>query len=140
MGDERDDGSGRSAKELAVRLVTSFGEPDAIATLLTDDVEWWISPTVEVFPHHMVGREMVLETMRFVFGDVYANPRVTLRTAIGEGDTAAVRITLQARALGTVDYENEYALFVQVRDGLIERVWEYVDMQHAMNQLTGGAQ
>ena len=49
--------------------------------------------------------------------------------AIGEGDTAAVRITLQAKALGTVDYENEYALFVQARDGLIERVWEYVDMQ-----------
>jgi uncharacterized protein len=133
-----DDG-GNAAKALAVRLVSSFGDPDAIAELLAGDVEWWISPTVEVFPHHMVGREMVLEAMRFVFGQVYADLSVTIHTAIGDGDTGAVRITLRARALGTVDYENEYALFVQERDGLIVRVWEYVDMQHAMNQLTGGA-
>ena len=59
---------------------------------------------------------------------------------IGEGDTAAIRFTLNARALETIDYENEYALFVEAHDGRITRVWEYVDMQHAMNQLTGGAQ
>ena len=128
-----------SAKELAVALVSSFGDPDAIAALVADDVEWWISPTVEVFPHHMVGRDMVEETMRFVFGQVYADAQVTIHHAIAEGDIAAVRITLRARALGTVDYENEYALFVQVRDDRIVRVWEYVDMQHATNQLAGGA-
>jgi ketosteroid isomerase-like protein len=128
-----------SAKDLAVELVTSFGDPDAMAALLAEDVEWWITPTVEVFPHHMVGREMVAETMRFVFGEIYAGVKVTLNAAIGEGDTAAVRITLQAKALGTVDYENEYALFVEVRAGLIARVWEYVDMQRAMNQLAPGA-
>jgi len=130
----------QSAKELAVLLVTSFGDPDAMVALVAEDVEWWITPTVEVFPHHMVGRDMVAETMRFVFGDIYADARVTVNAAIGEGDTAAVRITLRAKALGTVDYENEYALFVQARDGLITRVWEYVDMQHAMNQLGGGTQ
>ena len=125
-------------KELAVALVSSFGDPDAIAALVADDVEWWISPAVEVFPHHMVGREMVEETMRFVFGQVSADPQVTIHHAIGEGDMGAVRITMRARALGSVDYENEYALFVQARDGLITRVWEYVDMQHAMNQLAPG--
>jgi ketosteroid isomerase-like protein len=128
----------RSAKDAAVALVTSFGDADAIVPLLAEDVEWWISPTVEVFPHHMIGRDMVAETMRFVFGEIYADVRITVHTAIGEGDTGAVRLTLQAKALGTVDYENEYALFVNVRDGLITRVWEYVDMQHAMNQLAGG--
>ena len=128
----------RTAKELAVQLVSSFGDPDAMVALVADDVEWWITPTVEVFPHHMVGRAMVADTMRFVFGQIYADAQVTVHTAIGEGDTAAVRITLRARALGSVDYENEYALFVQARNDRIVRVWEYVDMQHAMNQLTGG--
>jgi ketosteroid isomerase-like protein len=125
-------------KDLAVALVSSFGDADAIAALVADDIEWWISPTVEVFPHHMIGRDMVTETMRFVFGQVYADVDVTIDHAIAEGDVAAVRITLRARALGTVDYENEYALFVQVRDDRIMRVWEYVDMQHATNQLTAG--
>jgi ketosteroid isomerase-like protein len=128
-----------TTKELAVALVSSFGDPDAIAALVADDVEWWISPAVEVFPHHMVGREMVTETMRFVFGNVYADPRVTIHHAIAEEDIAAVRITLRARALGTVDYENEYSLWVRARDDRIVRVWEYVDLQHATNQLTGGA-
>ena len=127
-----------TTKELAVALVSSFGDPDAIAALVADDVEWWISPAVEVFPHHMVGREMVAETMRFVFGEVYADPQVTIHHAIAEDDVAAVRITLRARALGTVDYENEYALLVRVRDDRIVRVWEYVDLQHATNQLTAG--
>jgi ketosteroid isomerase-like protein len=126
-------------KALAVALVSRFGDPDAIAPLLADDVEWWITPSITVFPHHMVGRERVLETMRYVFGDVYADVDVTIHTAIGEGDTGAVRITLAARALGSVDYENEYALFVEARDGRVARVWEYVDMQHAMSQLAGGA-
>jgi ketosteroid isomerase-like protein len=127
-----------TTKQLAVALVSSFGDPDAIAGLVADDVEWWISPAVEVFPHHMVGREMVTETMRLVFGEVYARPQVTIHHAIAEDDVAAVRITLRARALGTVDYENEYALFVRVRDDRIVRVWEYVDLQHATNQLTAG--
>lgn len=87
-----------STKELAVALVSSFGDPDAIAALVAGDVEWWISPAVEVFPHHMVGREMVAETMRFVFGEVYAEPRVTSHHAIVEDDVAAVRITLRARS------------------------------------------
>jgi ketosteroid isomerase-like protein len=125
-----------TAKDLAVALVSSFGDAGAMTALLADDVEWWISPTVDVFPHHMVGREMVAETMRFVFGQVYADPVVTIHHAIGEGDIAAVRITLRARALGSVDYENEYALFVEARDEQIVRVWEYVDMLHATNQLT----
>lgn len=127
------------AKDLALDLVSSFGDPDAIVALLDDEVEWWITPTVEVFPHHMIGRDMVAETMRMVFGQIYAHVRVTVHGAVGEGDLAAVRITLEARALGRVDYANEYALFVQARDGRIVRVWEYVDMQHAMNQLTGDA-
>jgi ketosteroid isomerase-like protein len=123
------------ARDLAARLVSSFCDAGAIEPLLADDVEWWITPTIEVFPHHMIGRDQVLEAMRFVFGQVYADVRVTVHHALGDGDVGAVRITLAARALGTVDYENEYALFVQTRDGLISRVWEYVDMQHAMNQL-----
>jgi ketosteroid isomerase-like protein len=126
------------ARDLAVRLVSSFGDPDSIAPLLAADVEWWITPTIEVFPHHMVGRDQVLEAMRFVFGQVYADVSVTVHHALGDGEMGAVRITLQARALDAVDYENEYALFVQARDGLISRVWEYVDMQHAMNQLAPG--
>jgi ketosteroid isomerase-like protein len=129
-----------TAKDLALALVGHFGDPDAVVALLADDVEWWITPTVEVFPHHMVGRDMVAQTMRMVFGQVYADVDVTVHSAVGEADTAAVRITLRARALGRVDYENEYALFVQARDDRIVRVWEYVDMQHAMNQLTGGTE
>jgi ketosteroid isomerase-like protein len=129
----------RTAKELALALVDGFGDPNAVTALLADDVEWWISPTVEVFPHHMVGRDAVAETMRLVFGQIYADVRVTVHGAIGDGDQAAVRITMRARALGSVDYENEYALFVKARDGLVTRVWEYVDMQHAMNQLAPAA-
>ena len=51
-----------------------------MVALVADDVEWWITPTVDVFPHHMIGRDMVAETMRFVFGEIYADARVTVHT------------------------------------------------------------
>lgn len=131
-------GAVMEAKELAVALIDRFGDGDAMVELLAEDVEWWVSPSIEVVPNLMVGRDVIRDAMRFVFGELYADVRTKLHAAVGEGDTAAVRITLTARALGRVDYENEYAFFVEARDGRIVRVWEYVDMQLVMKQLTSG--
>ena len=51
-------------------------------------------------PNDSLWTEGALESLRREFGDVYAGVGVTVNAAIGEGDTAAVRITLRARALG----------------------------------------
>lgn len=118
------------AKTLARSLVEAFGDPDAIGELLTDDVEWWITPTVGVLGSPSVGRDAVLTAMRTIFTELYADAEAEIHAVIGEGDLAAVRLTLRARALFAEGraYENEYCVWVHRRDDQIDRVWEYLDV------------
>jgi ketosteroid isomerase-like protein len=126
------------ASALAVALVKAFGDPDAIGKLLTEDAEWWITPTVGVLGSPTVGREQIIEAMRVIFGQMYADAAAVVHMAIGEGDLGAVRITLNAKALfaGGRPYENEYSVWIR-RDGdRISRVWEYLDVAQATAQFS----
>jgi ketosteroid isomerase-like protein len=118
------------AAQLVRRLVESFGDPDAIGALLTDDCEWWITPTVGVLGSPSVGRDSIVESMRQIFGELWGDARVELHHVIGEGDIGAARLTLRARALFMegLPYENEYSVWVRVVGDRIERVWEYLDV------------
>jgi ketosteroid isomerase-like protein len=126
-----------TAADLARRLVSAFGNPEGIAELLTEDVEWWITPTVGVLGSPTVGRQAVLASMRVIFGELYGDVSVTVHHAIGDGDIGAVRITLdaEATAAGGRPYQNEYSLWVRRRGALIDRVWEYLDVAWATAQL-----
>ena len=126
-----------NAASLAVRLVEAFGDPDAIAELLTPDAEWWISPTVEVLGSPAVGRDKIIAAMRVVFGELWGDPKVTVHHAIGEDDIGAVRITLRAKARFADDrpYENEYSVWVRRNGDRIDRVWEYLDVAWSTAQL-----
>jgi ketosteroid isomerase-like protein len=126
-----------NAAEMARRLVRAFGNPGAIADLLTEDIEWWITPTVGVLGSPTVGRQAVLAAMRVIFGELYGDVSVTVHHAIGEGDLGAVRITLDAEAkvAGGRPVQNEYSVWIRRRGALIDRVWEYLDVAWATAQL-----
>lgn len=126
-----------NAAELARRLVAAFGDPDRIAELLTEEVEWWITPTVGVLGSPTVGRQAVLASMRVIFGELYGDVSVKVHHAIGDGDIGAVRITLDgvAKIAGDRPYQNEYSVWIRRRGELIDRVWEYLDVAWARDQL-----
>jgi ketosteroid isomerase-like protein len=118
------------AADLAERLVRSFGDPDAIGALLTDDAQWWITPTVGVLGSPSVGRAAIVASMRTIFGEMWGDARVTVHNVIGQGDFGAARITLEAKALfnSGADYSNEYSVWIRRKGERIDRVWEYLDV------------
>jgi ketosteroid isomerase-like protein len=124
-----------SAAEVARRLVGAFGEPDAIGTLLADDAQWWITPSVGILGSPTVGRSAILEAMAVIFSAMYSDVSTTVHHVIGDGQLAACRFTMRAKAVFAEGrpYENEYSLWVQVANGQAVRVWEYLDVAHAMN-------
>ena len=115
-----------SAAELARRLVHAFGDPDAIGALLTDDAEWWITPTVGVLGSPSIGRASILESMRTIFGEIYEDLSVEVHHAVGDDEIGAVRITLRAtvKVVGGKPLENEYSVWVRRAGDRIDRVWE----------------
>lgn len=129
-----------SAGALIRKLIAAWGDADGIASLVTEDAKWWITPTAGL-PSPMNGRSEIAETMQKVFGVIYdpARTRGDIHFVLEDGDRASARFTMISHVL-LVDrpYENEYALFIE-RDastGLISHVWEYLDVMHASNQLS----
>jgi ketosteroid isomerase-like protein len=125
-----------SARDLAVCLAESFGDADAIVSLLAEDAEWWITPTVGVMASPTVGRDAIGRALRVIFEDLYADTRIQLHAVISEGDETAVRFTMRALAIfaGNRRYENEYVLWIQCVGDEVSRVWEYLDVAHVTAQ------
>jgi ketosteroid isomerase-like protein len=126
----------RSTQELLITLVAAFGDADRISDLLAPEAQWWITPTVGVLGSPTVGRDAIRDAMRVIFGQLYTDVRTTVHHTLAEGDIGAARFTMSATALFAdgQQYENEYSVWVQVRDGLITRVWEYLDVAYATGQ------
>lgn len=125
-----------TTEDLLTALVQAFGDPDAVAALLTDDAEWWITPTVGVLGSPTVGRDEIHASMTTIFGDLYAEARAEMHMTIAEGDRASGRFTLRAQALFADGrpYENEYCVWIERKGDRIARVWEYLDVAQATAQ------
>ena len=125
------------AQDLVRELVSAFGDPEAIVELLADTAEWWISPSVGVLGSPTVGRDDIHESMQIIFTTMYGDVRTEIHHVLANRTMAACRFTLRADALFADGrpYENEYSVWIEVEDGLIIRVWEYLDVAHVMKQL-----
>jgi ketosteroid isomerase-like protein len=123
------------AASLGRRLVEAFGNPAAIEALLTEDAQWWITPTVGVLGSPSVGRDAIMTAMHTIFGVIYSDSRVDIHAVVGDDTLAAVRFTLHATA-NARPYENEYCVWVRRAGDRIDRVWEYLDVAYATQQLT----
>ena len=117
-------------------MLEAFGDADRIRTLLAPDAEWWISPTVGVLASPTVGRDAIHESLRAIFGRLYADVRTSVHHTLVEGDMGTARFTMFATALFADGrpYANEYCVWVKVEGGAIVRVWEYLDVAHAIGQ------
>ncbi|BBY20232.1 nuclear transport factor 2 family protein [Mycobacterium stomatepiae] len=127
-----------STRELLAALVAAFGDAERVTELLAPKAQWWITPTVGVLGSPTVGREAIRAGMRIIFGQLYADVQTTVHRLVCEDDTGAARFTMRATALfaGGQPYENEYSVWIQVQDGLIIRVWEYLDVAYATGQFS----
>jgi len=123
-------------RELLTSLVGALGDADKVCALLAPDAQWWITPTVGVLASPTIGRDAIHESMRSIFGDLYADVRTDVHHTVVEDDMGAARFTLFATALFADGrpYENEYTMWVKTEGGAIVRVWEYLDVAHSLGQ------
>lgn len=129
----------RSPAQMATHLVMQFGDPDAIADALADDVVWWESPSAppELMASVSVGRETIRTTMHRVFNILYRGDTasVTVHHALSDGPMGAVRFTMTAEFANGGPYTNEYTVWIETRDNKIVKVWEYVDAAMVLAQM-----
>lgn len=126
--------------ELITKLLDAFGDADAIDELLSDDAEWWITPTVGILPSPCRGRTAIHASMKVIFGQIYTEARAEVHMVIAQDERASARFTLRAMAdtgERSVPYENEYCIWIEREGDTISRVWEYLDVAHAQAQLAG---
>jgi len=123
-------------RELLTSMVGALGDADRVCALLAPDAQWWITPTVGVLASPTIGRDAIHESMRSIFGELYADVRTSVHHTLVDNDMGAARFTLFATALFADGrpYENEYTMWVQTDGGAIVRVWEYLDVALSLGQ------
>jgi ketosteroid isomerase-like protein len=117
-------------REVVERLNTARNTNDveAIAALLSEDVEWWAPASLRDWP--LRGRDKV--TRGLTGGstgkvlDVDTIRREVTQIVV-EGHTAVVRQLMTATLLAGGEYRNDYCWIYTVTDGTVRRIEEYGD-------------
>lgn len=107
-------------------------------TYLSEDVVWSLPDSLQDVGGTKTGRDSLFEMMKVIFGAIYIpeSVKVTIHQVVAEDDRVALRFHLAANSTFGTTYSNEYSLFANIRDGVIVRVWEYLDTLGAQQQFT----
>jgi len=122
-------------KKIALRMLEDLSNRkiDACLASMADTATWWIGGS---FP--LSGTKTKKE-----FADILASigPRmaqwlkITPKTLTAEGDRVAVEAESYAKLTNGRVYSNQYHFLIEVRDGKIQSVREYLDTMHANDVL-----
>jgi hypothetical protein len=120
----------------AGRLVSAFGNADAMAKLYAPNVEWSLSASLP-FPRPMAGFDRVTAFNREIWTTHYRpDCTVTILDETGDETRSAVRFIYRAHAhANNKTYENEYTLFVRSGPEGITEVFEALDTLFVMQFL-----
>ena len=129
----------RSSKEIVLDAWKAFATHDTarIAPLFAPDAEWHAPPGNAaaniVGAHHLVGRERITRFIADEFPAVFGSEvSIEFRTVIAEGDTVVVEERMGATLPSGRSYDVDYCFVFELRDGLIDRVREYLDTRRGL--------
>ncbi|WP_020498213.1 nuclear transport factor 2 family protein [Sciscionella marina] len=109
------------------------GDPDRISAVLTEDAEWLSPPgnaTAVALDrtNHMVGKAAISRFFTEDFPRLFARDlTVTVHRLHADDRSATVEATITANLVNGNHYANDYCFVIELRDGLVHRVREYVD-------------
>lgn len=127
-------------KKIVADYFAHFGRKEIQQALdkMTPDSTWWIGGKPELFP--MCGLKTKAEMGEILMSLVMTTRdglAITPKSMIAEGNKVAV----EAESYGVLGngrtYNNEYHFLVEVRDGMIASVREYLDTMHTADVLKG---
>lgn len=119
--------------------ILSTGDLEAIRKTLHPDAEW--RPMVENIPGAGIyaPRDVIIDTFLTPVRGMFApgDPKTTVNTIASAGDF----VMCESRGLGKLadgrSYDNRYAWALELKDGLVYRIREYMD-SHYVATLFGG--
>lgn len=123
----------------AGKLVSAFGNVQAMSALYAPDVEWSL-PASLPFPRPLVGRDAVIAFNNIVWTQHYSpDCTVTILDEVGDDRVSAVRFIYRAYANAAKKmYENEYTVFVRSGPDGVREVFEAMDTGLTRDLLSGG--
>ena len=112
--------------------ILSSGELEAIRATLHPEAEW--RPMVENIPGAGVNgpRDYIVDEFLAPVRGMFApgDPKTTVNTIVSSGDFVMV----ESRGLGKLSdgrtYDNRYAWALELKDGLVYRIREYMDSHY----------
>ena len=121
-------------KAIAARFFERFTASDieGALALMTDDATWRIpgkkelSPTAGLYAKEKIGR-----LFHHMLAALENGLTMTVKSSIAEGDFVALEVESSGDLKNGRKYRQEYHMLVQLRDGRICAVREYLDTQHA---------
>lgn len=127
-------------KKLVAAFFAHFGKKDVQGALdmMAADATWWIGGKPELFP--LCGLKSKAE-----IGDIFMGLVPSTRDGLAIKPKAMVaeghKVAVEAESYGVLangrTYNNEYHFLVEVRDGKVASVREYLDTMHTADVLKG---
>ena len=116
----------------------SNGDVPGVVASMTADATWWVSGSIEgmsgTYDRDAFGPLMAGAAALYREGRL----QITPSAMIAEGDKVAVEAESFATMADGRIYRNRYHLLVEVSDGKVRRVREYMDTLHARDIFFGG--
>ena len=120
-------------KAVCARLFERFsaGDVPGVLELMTDDATWWLPGKPGQLP--VVGTRSKTQIARLFHAmesQLEGPLKMTVKSAIGEGDEVAMEVESLGHLKNGRTYNQEYHFRLQMRDGKISAVREYLDTLH----------
>lgn len=113
----------------------SAGKGEAVMGALADNATWWVQGNFA-----LSGTKTKAEFATLVGGlgsKIDGGMRVTPKGITAEGDRVAVEAESHAKMKNGKVYQNKYHFLLEIREGKIQKVKEYLDTAHAEQVLFG---
>jgi ketosteroid isomerase-like protein len=109
----------------------SAGDVDGALALMTDDATWRIPGKKELSPiAGLYSKEKIVHLFRRMLDTLDSGLSMTVVSSIVEGDRVALEVTSSGDLQNGRLYRQEYHFLMELREGKICAVREYLDTQH----------
>jgi uncharacterized protein len=134
-----------TTKQIVINAWKAFAtrDPAQIEAVFTEDAIWSAPPgnaTAKALGHdeHELDRAFIVNFMSREFSTLFvADVQSTPRGLIAEGSTAVLETRFHAKLANGRIYDNDYCFVIEVKDGRIHRMREYMDTQRGFRCIYG---
>jgi len=122
-------------KDVVRRFFATLGTGDfaAIGEFFTDDSVWMVNDVARGLPSQHGRRAIIDDFLQPVREGLFepGDPKVEIRSMIGEGDRVAAETTARGMLRNGNHYENHYVFIAQVDGDKVTFLREYMDTAYA---------